>query len=57
VTNQPAPYLIDFDLVLLDLENSDIAAVSFQGNKKKKMFLEGSWTPIKMNILFWFLQN
>ena len=33
-------YMIDFIVVLLDLENSDIVAVSFEGTKSKY-----SWTP------------
>ena len=30
-------FMIDFNAVLLDLENSDIAAVSFLGTKTKKI--------------------
>ena len=30
--------MIDFNVVLLDLENSDIEAVSFEGSKTKTKF-------------------
>jgi hypothetical protein len=37
--------MIDFNVVLLDLENSDIAAVRFEESKSKCSYLEGCWTP------------
>ena len=64
--------MADYNVFLLDLENSDIEAVSFEETKQKQN-LEGSWNmkfsstenfmfkgsriPLKMNILFLFLQN
>ena len=39
--------MIDCNIVLLDLENSDIAAVSFEGTKTKQK-LEGSYRDIKV---------
>jgi hypothetical protein len=42
--------MIDFDVVVLDLENSDIAAVSFEGTQKKSI-LRGVLAPLNMIIL------
>jgi hypothetical protein len=38
--------MIDFNLVILDLENSDIAAVTFEGAFSKYSFLQATWTPL-----------
>jgi hypothetical protein len=37
--------MIDLNIVLLDLENSDIEAVSFEGTKTKYSFFEEFLTP------------
>jgi hypothetical protein len=50
------PYMFDFNVVLLDLENSNIAAVTFEGTKTNTIFekyfkFDGSRTPPEMYIL------
>ena len=47
--------MIDFNVVLLDLENSDIAAVSFEGTKTKQKNFRGVLDP--SNLKFSFAEN
>ena len=53
--------MIDFNALLLELENSDIAAVSFEGPLKPEFFCwripQVGRVPSKTNNLFWFLQT
>ena len=42
--------MIDFNVVLLDLENSDIAAVSFEGTLSKSIFFKGA--PLQLEVFF-----
>ena len=44
-TLQEGSYMMDFNVVLLALGNSDMASVSFERTKTKYSFLKGSWTP------------
>ena len=42
--------MIDFNVVLLDLENSDIAAVSFLGTKTNKKYFRGALGPSNLKF-------
>ena len=44
--------MIDYSLALMDLENTDIAAVSYEETKTKYGILEGSWTPLQLEVFF-----
>ena len=47
--------MIDFNVLLLDLENSDIAAVSFQGTKTIQFFRgPGPLNPLEqyLSVIF-----
>ena len=41
---------IEYNVALIDLENSDIAAVSDKDTRTKYWILEGFWTPKNLKV-------